>query len=180
MKSPSAGLVVAAVVAVFAFLTFFAIQPLAMAQSTGTDMEKMEEQKATSRKSIEWWNSNFQVDPDSLFAPGYINHQEPIAASDGEKGVALGELKAIISSYHEAFPDTKVEFQIQMAEGNRVATHWTFEGTQKGTYEGLAPTNKTVSWSGISIDEFDANGKITQTWVVWDKYSLFQALGLIQ
>ena len=140
----------------------------------------MEEQKATSRKSIQWWNSDFQVDPDDLFAPGYVNHQEPIAATDGETGVTLDELKSIVESYHGAFPATKVAFQMQIVDGNRVATHWTFTGTQKGSYEGLAPTNKTVSWAGISIDEYDADGKIKETWVVWDKFTLFRTLGLIK
>ena len=151
-----------------------------LAQGAGMDKTTVERQKETSRKSIQWWDSNFQVDPDSLFAPGYVNNQEPIAASDGEKGVTLDELKDILASYHKAFPGTKVEFQMQLVEGNRVATHWTFSGTQKGEYEGLPPTNKTVSWAGISIDEYDADGKIKATWVVWDKFSLFRALGLIK
>ena len=140
----------------------------------------MEKQKSTSRASIQWWDSNFQVDPDSIFAPGYINHQEPIAASDGEKGVTLDELKEIVTSYHGAFPGTKVEFQMQVAEGNRVATHWTFTGIQKGEYEGLAPTGKSASWAGISIDEYNDDGKIEKTWVVWDKFTLFRTLGLIK
>ncbi|MEM9255248.1 MAG: ester cyclase [Pseudomonadota bacterium] len=154
------------------------------AQATAQDMTDREpssdRHKATSRQSIEWWNSDSNVDPDDLYAPGYVNHQEPIAASDGEKGVTLPELKTIVTSYHTAFPGTKVEFQMQIAEGDRVATHWTFTAVQKGEYEGLAPTNKTVTWSGISIDEYNAAGKITQSWVVWDKFTMFQTLGLIQ
>lgn len=137
-------------------------------------------QKATSRQSIQWWESGFQVDPDSLFAAGYVNHQEPIAASDGERGVSLEELKAIVASFHSAFPGIEVEIRQQIVEGSRVATHWSFSGVQKGTYEGLAPTGKAVSWSGISIDAYDADGKIAETWVVWDKFTLFSALGLIE
>ncbi len=151
-----------------------------MAQGTEAGEATMEERKATSRKSIQWWDSTFQVDPDSLFASGYTNNQEPIAASDGEKGVPLDELKAIVASYHSAFPGTKVAFQMQIVDGNRVATHWTFTGTQKGSYEGLAPTGKTVTWAGISIDEYDADGRIKETWVVWDKFTLFRSLGLIE
>ena len=105
---------------------------------------------------------------------------QPIAATDGEKGVTLDELKTMVASYHSAFLGTKVAFQMQVVEGNRVAIHWTFTGTQKGTYEGLAPTDKTVTWAGISIDEYDADGKIAKTWVAWDKYALFRALVLIK
>ena len=138
----------------------------------------MEAQKDMSRKSLQWWDSTSGIDPDSLFAPGYINYQEPVAASDEERGVTLDELKVIVAAYHSAFPGTKVEFQMQLVDGNRVATHWTFTGTQAGTYEGLAPTNKTVTWAGISIDAYDADGKIAKTWVVWDKFTLFRTLGL--
>ncbi len=38
----------------------------------------------------------------------------------------------------------------------------------------LAPTNKEVTWTGVSIDRFE-NGKIVESWVDWDKYRLFQA-----
>jgi steroid delta-isomerase-like uncharacterized protein len=140
----------------------------------------MERHKATSRKSVQWWNSAFTVDPDSLFADDYVNYQEPIAAGRGETGVTLDQLKAIVAANHAAFPELKVDILVQVGEGNRVATHWTFSGAQKGTYEGLAPTGKAVSWSGISIDEYDSDGKIAKTWVVWDKDTLFRELGLIR
>ncbi|MEM7304794.1 MAG: ester cyclase [Pseudomonadota bacterium] len=153
--------------------------PLVCVAAEADSLNNMEEQKANSRKSIEWWNGKFDVNPDSLFAKDYVNHQEPIAASDGEKGVSLDELKDIVASYHKSFPETKVDIQLQIAENNRVATHWTFTAVQKGMYEGLAATNKTVSWSGISIDEYNADGKISETWVVWDKFTMFKILGLI-
>ncbi len=157
----------------------------ALAQGSGTARaseagDTMEEYKATSRKSIQWWDSKFTVDPDDLFANGYVNHQEPIAAGQGETGVTLDQLKKIVAANHGAFPGLKVDILMQIGEGNRVATHWTFSGKQEGTYEGLAPTGKAVSWSGISIDEYDGDGKISQTWVVWDKDTLFREVGLIQ
>ena len=165
---------------VIAIFTLVATPSKTMAEKGTTSAQTIAVQKTISRKSIEWWNSDLDTDPDSLFAEGYINHQEPIAASDGEKGVTLNELKSIVTSYHSAFPGTHVDIKMQIAEGNHVATHWTFTGVQKGTYQGLAPTNKTVSWSGISIDEYNEAGKIITTWVVWDKLTMFKTLGLIQ
>ncbi|MEM1154778.1 MAG: ester cyclase [Pseudomonadota bacterium] len=156
------------------------VASFASAQTDAPDAETIEAQKATSRASIEWWNSDYDVDPDTLFAQGYVNYQEPIAATDEEQGVALAQLKAIVADYHKAFPGTQIAFQMQVAENNRVATHWTFTGVQKGLYEGLEPTNKTVTWSGISIDEYDMDGKISKSWVVWDKFTMFSTLGLIK
>lgn len=180
MKGQSLSFWNLSVTAAMLLVAMVAVPLKTTAQGNGAGAAAMEERKATSRKSIQWWDSNSKVDLNDLFAPGYINHQEPIAASDGEKGVTYDELKSIVASFHSAFPGTKVEFQMQVAQGNRVATHWTFSGTQKGKYEGLAPTDKSVTWAGISIDEYDADGKIKETRVVWDKFTLFQTLGLIE
>ncbi|MEM9283010.1 MAG: ester cyclase, partial [Verrucomicrobiota bacterium] len=126
----------------------------ANAQAAASRPETIAAQKATSRASIEWWNSEYEVDPDTLFAETYVNYQEPIAASDNEQGVTLAQLKSIVANFHKAFPGTEVTFQMQIDADNRVATHWTFTGVQRGLYEGLEPTNKKVTWSGISIDEY--------------------------
>jgi predicted ester cyclase len=138
----------------------------------------LEDRKAISRNSILWWDSNSQIDPDRIFAPGYVNRQEPIAATDGANDVTLDELREIVAGHHRAFPGTKVHFVMQVAENNRVATHWTFSVVHKGAYLGAVPTGKSIAWAGISIDEFGADGKITRSWVVWDKFTLFHALGL--
>ncbi|MEM8843579.1 MAG: hypothetical protein AAGB35_00875, partial [Pseudomonadota bacterium] len=53
----------------------FSYIPIAVSQEVNAENKSMEMNKATSRKSIEWWNSNFEVDPDNLFASGYRNHQ---------------------------------------------------------------------------------------------------------
>ena len=165
-------------IAVICGLLFAALST--MGNSSMALAQGMEDYKQTSRMALQWWDSTADVDPDHLFAPGYLNYQEPIAAGQGETGVSLNELKSIVAANHAAFPALRVAILMQIAEGNRVATHWTFSGEQKGPYQGLAPTGKAISWSGISIDEYDGNGRIAKTWVVWDKDTQFRELGLIK
>jgi predicted ester cyclase len=90
----------------------------------------------------------------------------------------LADWVALVKANHRAFPDLQVEFLMQIAEADRVATHWRFTATQGGSYEGLAPTGKHVSWTGVQIDRIEGD-RIAESWVVWDKFTQFEALGLL-
>ncbi|MCP4383486.1 MAG: ester cyclase [Hyphomicrobiales bacterium] len=137
----------------------------------------LDAEKELSRRALAMWAGGASLDT-TIFAPDYVNHQEP-AADGGVRAIDLAAWAAIVEANHRAFPDLSVEFLSQVAEGDRVATHWRFSATQTGAYEGLAATGKTISWTGIQIDRF-ANGRIAESWVVWDKYSQFEALGLVK
>ena len=122
------------------------------------------------------WASDNTDTPERVFTDDYINHQE----SDAKGGVTALNLEAwkdLVADYHDAFTDSDVVLVMQIAEGDLVATRWEFTATHSGDYMGAAPTNKRLTWTGIQIDRFD-NGRIAESWVDWDKYRLFQGLGL--
>jgi SnoaL-like polyketide cyclase len=59
----------------------------------------------------------------------------------------------------------------------QIVASWTFTGTHKGEFLGIAPTNKKVPVTGITIHQ-TANGKILDSQATWDAISLFQQLGV--
>ena len=137
----------------------------------------LEDHKHLSRRAIQMWASDNSEAPETIIAQNYINHQE----SDVEGGVSSLSLEAwkdLVGGYHGAFSNSKVKVLMEIAEGDLVAIRWEITATQTGDYMGLAPTNKEVTWTGVSIDRCE-NGKIVETWVDWDKYRLFQGLGLV-
>jgi predicted ester cyclase len=137
----------------------------------------LDDQKELSRRAIRMWASGNSDTPESIIAQGYINHQE----SDAEGGVSSRSLdawKELVGGYHKAFSNSKVTILMTIAESDLVAIRWEISATHTGDYLGLAPTNKEVTWTGVSIDRFE-NGKIVESWVDWDKYRLFQGLGLV-
>jgi steroid delta-isomerase-like uncharacterized protein len=75
-----------------------------------------------------------------------------------------------------AFPDISYRVDLSAAEGDRVATRWTASGTQTGEWQGIAPTGRRVSWSGINIFRI-ACGKIAESWSEADHIGLRQQLG---
>ncbi len=58
-----------------------------------------------------------------------------------------------------------------------MATRWTARGTHKGELMGIAPTDKQVTVTGISISRF-VSGKIEEGWLSWDRMDLMQQLGV--
>lgn len=136
-----------------------------------------EDQKDLSRRSIGLWSSGSADWLEDLVAPGYINHQEPLAKG-GERTVGLEDWKDVIKGYHEAFSDSQVKILTEIAEGAQVAVHWEFSAKHTGEYLGRAASGKIATWRGITIDRFE-NGKIVETWTVWDKYGMFEDLGFV-
>jgi steroid delta-isomerase-like uncharacterized protein len=75
-----------------------------------------------------------------------------------------------------SFPDLTITIEDLIAEGDKVVTRLTARGTHQGTFRGIAPTGRVVSWTGIRIFRI-AEGKIVEHWANWDDLSLLQQLG---
>ena len=138
----------------------------------------LEEKKELSARAIGMWGSGDFSLVGETFTESYVNHQEP-DVDGGPKSIDLKPWTELAKRFHEAFSDTKVEILLQLGEGDLVATRWRFTGAQTGTYLGLAPTDKIITWTGTQVDRFE-DGKIAETWVNWDMYSMFKQLGLLE
>ena len=86
--------------------------------------------------------------------------------------------KMLITGYRNAFPDIHFTIDEQVAEGNTVATRWTAHGTHNGELAGLPPTGKTATVVGMGIDRVE-NGKIVESWGLFDQFGMLQQLGVI-
>ena len=77
-----------------------------------------------------------------------------------------------------AFPGGKSTIEDLVAEGDKVVSRLTFRGTQTGDLMGIPPTGKTVTISETIIDRF-ADGKIVESWRLFDQMGMMQQLGVI-
>lgn len=137
----------------------------------------LEENKALSRRAIELWSSGDAAAVDEIFTSNYVNYQHHHPDSpDVMRGTEAW--KKFVIEFHQAFPNFLDTIEDQIAEGNKVVTRFTSEGTQKGEIMGIKPTGKQVSWTGIAIDRIE-NGKIVETWVNWDLMGMMQQLGVV-
>lgn len=107
-----------------------------------------------------------------------------LCATDLVMHSSLGETQGLenfkknFSEELKAFPDMHFAVHDIIAEGAKVAARWTFTGTHKGEFQGISPTNKKVTLSGINIDRV-SGGKFVEGWVSFDTRSMMQQLGLL-
>jgi len=94
------------------------------------------------------------------------------------QGPGLVGLKGTLVALRTAFPDMRWSVQEQIAEDSRVVTRFVWEGTQRGNFLGIPPTNRAVSVWGIVIDQFEGS-KVKSTRILMDTMGLMQQLGAL-
>jgi steroid delta-isomerase-like uncharacterized protein len=111
---------------------------------------------------------------DEMLVPNYINHDPNLPEENRNRD----GFKQFVSMVRSAFPDLQFNFEEQIAEEDKVVTHFSLSGTNKGEFMGIPPTNKQSRVTGITIEHLEG-GKIKETWANWDALGMMQQLGVI-
>ncbi len=125
------------------------------------------------RYAEEIWNKRNTAAIDELIAPDFIGR---IAGSPDIVG--LEGYKKFFTASFTGFPDAQNIVEDIVAEGDKVAARWTFRGTHKGEYLGIAPTGKYVTGTLTAIYRI-AGGKIVECWGDADNLGLLRQLGVV-
>lgn len=59
-----------------------------------------------------------------------------------------------------------------------MTVRWTGSGTHVGEVNGIPPTGEAVGVDAISVHRM-ADGKIAETWEIWDTLGLLQQIGVV-
>jgi predicted ester cyclase len=82
--------------------------------------------------------------------------------------------------WNSAAPDFRYHVEQLIGEGDKVAALVSFTGTQTGTHHiagrSFPPSNRTFNVAEMFVFRI-ADGKITESWAVWDRLSLLEQLG---
>ena len=134
-----------------------------------------EENKALARRVLEeMFNKGNSDVADELLASDYVDHDpampEDIRSPEG--------FKQYVGAYRSAFSDLHVEIEDQIAEGDKVVTRWTGNGTHDGELSGIAPTGNRVTLPGMEIVRI-SGGKLVEGWEGYDSMNLMRQLGVV-
>jgi steroid delta-isomerase-like uncharacterized protein len=130
-----------------------------------------ETNKALVLRLIDEAQSNGKLEVvDELLADDFVDHTPLPGVPPTRDGV-----KMLFGYLRSAFPDLQVHVQEQIAEGEKVATRKVFEGTHRGEFLGVPPTERTISFEVIDILTFRA-GKIAEHRVILDQAALQRQL----
>ena len=111
----------------------------------------VEENKAFVQRYVEEpWNKGNVDALDELCDPNF-----------SLEGQGVEPFKAVIRAFRTSFPDLHFTIEEMIAEGDKVAYRWTARGTHQGEYDGIAPTGKTITATGITIIRI-VDGKVVE------------------
>ncbi len=104
----------------------------------------------------------------------YVGESEsPLSPLRGREGV-----RKFLEIIFSAFPDVRLEVEQVLASGDFVVCRYEVTGTHKGSYFGIAPTNRRVNFRCCNVVEV-RNGKAIRGRLYADNASLFQQLGVL-
>src|SRR3954447_2235061 len=102
----------------------------------------LERNKELARAAIAIWSTGDFSRVLEIFTPDYVMHQHHHGAAGG---IGLKEMRAFAHEFRTGFPDFHDTTDLQLAEGDLVATYFTSSGTHTGPFQGVAPTGRKLS-----------------------------------
>jgi steroid delta-isomerase-like uncharacterized protein len=103
----------------------------------------------------------------ALFADDYVNHQLSAAAPPPAGTPSKAATINFFAARLKGLPDLKVSIQASLADADKVAASFLYEGTQQGPLYGVAPTGKRLSFTSCDIFRL-SDGKIAEHWGMGD------------
>lgn len=128
------------------------------------------------RVLLEMWGAGDLSVADELYAPDYVDH----VGRGPEAGRVVGAegIKQAVRLFRAAFPGLKYVVEEQIAERDLVWSRFSATGTHLGSFLGMAPTGKTVAYTGMDLNRI-GRGRIVELWVNYDALALLQQVGLV-
>ena len=134
------------------------------------------ENKALVQHMVDVIQNQHQLDRMwDFFEPNFVNHRDH--APDSPLN-SIEKAQQLFTQMFAALPDLRVTIQHQVAEGDTVMTHKTFQGTHLGAFMGVAPSGKPITFGVIDILRVES-GKIVEHWAIQDRLGLMQQLGVL-
>jgi predicted ester cyclase len=127
------------------------------------DNRPVQDAAATARHAIEEVCSGGRPDDlDRCYSRSFVDHVNGMEFR-GHAGA-----RESVALYRRVFPDLRFTVEQQLTDGDRVATHWTMHGTNRG---------RGVTLPGITISRFE-EGRIAEDWSYSDSIEIARQLGL--
>lgn len=139
----------------------------------------IENNKAVLRRHFEEVLNEGLLDViDEIYTEGYVL-DAPVQpdGSSAAQSLTTGRdgLRKRATAFRTAFPDIHFTINNMIAEGDMVSVHYTFRGTQRATFLGVAPAGNAIDISGVIIARL-VDRQIDSAWSVFDSGHLLQQL----
>lgn len=166
------------VIKVCIFLTVFSMGENVFSQvksfNHSVKSSKMKEVTSTNKEIIRNLYENIMNNRKFELFGSVIS--EDYTNAKGEMGIEA--FTQGIMAITSAFPDAKWTLLEIIAEGNKVFVKHRVQGTHKGVFQNISPTNKIISNDGMVVYKLE-NGKIISHQIQTDRLTFLQQLGVL-
>lgn len=133
----------------------------------------MTEREALARRFFEDGFNEGRIDVLDEVMSDDLQLHDPSLPGDRRGPAAARE---VIETYRGAFADVHMTIDDVVEQRDRVVIRWTARGTHTGEFNGLAPTDRAVEVTGITIQRIAGN-RVAEAWSNWDTLGLLQQIG---
>jgi len=131
-----------------------------------------EDNKAFYRRMTEKvWNNGDDKAIEEFYAPDVVIHSAAPGWPTGIDGV-----RATVNMMRGGISGFELGVQFMLADGDKVAAHWTATGTHSGELMGVPATGRPIDFRGVSVVRIE-DDKVAEIWGASDGLSLMQQLG---
>ena len=121
-----------------------------------------------------WGQQNTDI-IDDLVDEDFVGYDpsrpEPVRGPEG--------VREVVEMLFSAFPDTQVDLEEIVAEGDRIAMRITASGTHEGEFMGIEPTGEEMEVEVMSFQRIE-DGKAVEEWQIVDTLGMLQQLGAVE
>jgi predicted ester cyclase len=107
------------------------------------------------------------------YSPQFKDHEVPPGTPSD-----LEATKQFFTMVIAAFPDQEATLEDIVAEGDRVVTRLKIRGTHQGSFMGVPPTGKSLTFEVIDIIRIVDN-KVVEHWGLTDQVGMMQQMGVL-
>jgi len=139
----------------------------------------MEDNKRVVTRFVEeLWNERKLELADVIFDDNCQTHQLRSGSPTVPVPRGPAAIRAHVADWLSGFPDLRITIEQMFAEGDRVFSQLSMDGTQTGAWLGFSPTRKRVNIRMTTVHRLQC-GKIVEDWVLVESLGLFQQLGVL-
>lgn len=135
--------------------------------------DTLKQNKKLVREGIEAINDGDAETLSELVADDVVVH--------GQAGQDISGAETVVPATinNEAFPDSHLEIEEMIAEGDTVVIRMMFTGTHEGNMHGVPPTGEEIEIRVMSMYRIE-DGQLAEGWFVEDDADTLRQLGLWQ
>ena len=124
----------------------------------------------------EVWNNQREEVIDELMHPECVAY----GLNDSEGNPLRGPegFKQLYKAFIQAYPDIHITVEETVIEGERMVARCTVRGTHTGEGIGVAPTKRSIEFTGLVMVKFQ-DGKFIEGWNQFDFMNMYQQLGVL-